>query len=107
MTLNTVWDISTTIGLILQTGILFDGWVSIEALRLSGRNGAARMVAIHHLKADILRLVIMVILLLIGSHLPLHILDWWIAWSLIIVIWIAIAIAALTMYDRRQLLRMV
>ena len=105
--LNTVWDISTTIGLILQAIIICDEWVSIEALRLAGRNGAARMVAIHHLKADVLRLSIMVILMLVGSHLPLHILEWWIAWSLILVIWIAILIATLTMYDRRRLLRMV
>jgi len=104
--LSTIWEVSALVAFLLQTCIILDGCLSLSALRTAGRNGAARSVGLHHIRADTLRLVILSILVILGPRLPLDMLERWVAWSLIVVIWITLLIALMTLRDRRKLLRM-
>ena len=103
MILNDIWQASAICGLVLQSALLGDEWRSLRALIRSGRNGTAKIAARSDLEADGLRWGIFVILAFIGPHLPLAMLERWVAYLLIVVIWLAVIIAGRQNWNRRRL----
>ena len=105
MSLNDIWQASAICGLVLQSALIGDEWRSFRALMRSGTNGAAKIAARSDLEADCLRWMIFVLLLYIGPHLPLFVLERWVSYTLIAVIWIAVVIAFRQNWNRRRLVR--
>lgn len=104
MSLNDIWQASAIAGLVLQSALIGEEWRNVRALTRAGRNGSAKIAAHADIEADALRWCIFVILLFIGPHLPLFMLERWVAYALIVVIWLAVAIAFRQNWNRRRLL---
>lgn len=107
MSLNDIWQASTIFGLVLQSFLIGEEWRNVRALARSGRNGSARIAAHADLEADAFRWCIFFLLAFIGPHLPLFMLERWVAYSLIAVIWLAGVIAFRSNWNRRRLMAMV